>query len=214
MNNMFNLKVNRLNQLNKSNYWFSIWLRPKKVIYSIISSNPNYGLWTLSSICGLFLFFRLMQILSLKEWFFFIIGWMMSPFLGFGFISIIAWSFYKIGKMFRGKGDFYSVRAAVAWSQVPIIFHLISWGVFFAFCGKNSLFYIPNILSLYKVITISIFYIIQIIASIWSFCLCVCLLSYVQFFPKSKALINMIFSIFTLIGFFLVAVLFFSALKI
>ncbi len=114
--------------------WIAIWMSPRETINKIVSRDPTYqvillgalagGLMMLNSMLSVALGFtptplpaRLVPYLPILT--------LASPFLGaaFGIVGlyISAFLFDWIGRALGGRGNAQTVRAAVAWSEVPQI---------------------------------------------------------------------------------------------
>ena len=104
----------------ETNPWLKIWTSPKITIQEIVSYNPKYRLGVLCFIYGLIWCLSMAQSLMLGHYysigFIYILSALLAVPIGFILLSISAGFFWIAGKLFKGKGDFNSIRAAVAWA--------------------------------------------------------------------------------------------------
>ncbi len=111
--------------------WISICLNPRATIRSIVADNPKRCLFWLATIFGFSELMNFFQSLALGLWWsaplillFAILG---APLTGYALMTLWSWLVMHIGHWLKGKGDFASVRAAYAWSSVPLLGTIPIW---------------------------------------------------------------------------------------
>lgn len=180
------------------NPWRKIWVQPRKTISAIVRYNPSYLFPLMSAIYGLPMLFSFAQNLSLSENFSLIgiiIGCIvLSVFIGMLGITIVSGLLYWTGKWVGGTGSFKNVRAAVAWSNVPITINILMWFVLIAiFKSQTFMTAFPETAFAGKDLGIvSFVYLVQSVMSIWSFFILLHTLGEVQGFSAWRALLNVI----------------------
>ncbi|HSX13176.1 MAG TPA: YIP1 family protein, partial [Chlamydiales bacterium] len=121
---------------------------------------------------------------------------------GYVIFSIWGWVILWTGKLFKGAGDFKSVRASFAWSNVPMIVSDIIWIITLAVMGA-SLFTAQQSgagpsgganLAQGPAILLLAFALIKVLMSVWSLVICISALAEVQRFSVLKAIGNLILS--------------------
>ncbi len=180
------------------NPWLKIWIEPKKTIRTIVSTDSRFGLFILAAIYGLPLAFNFAQSFSLSSavpvWAIVIGSLIVCMFLGLLGISISAWLLQWTGRWIGGRGNYQSVRAAVAWSNVPNIATIIMWVVLLgAFGGQvfNKNFSQMHFIG-YQAGILFLVMLIESIASIWGFIILINTLAEVQGFSIWRALLNVL----------------------
>ncbi len=115
----------------RTNHWISIWTSPRATIAAIVSENPNRSLWTLASIFGFSEVMYFAQSAALGSWMQALpilgVGIVLAPFVGYALIAIWSWLLMHTGRWLKGSGSFQDVRAAYAWSCVPLVFNILIW---------------------------------------------------------------------------------------
>jgi hypothetical protein len=190
----------------EGNPWLSIWLRPRETIRSIVDTNPAYNLYLLCALYGFPMAMSFAQNFSLTSlfplWVTLLAALILCPFLGFVGISISTWLLHFTGKWIGGSGNFQTIRAAVAWSNVPNIVTVVTWlllvGVFKdkVFCREFSEMSFVG----YQAGVIFLIFLVQSIISIWGFILLLHSLGEVQGFSAWRALLNVIIPFVILVG--------------
>lgn len=186
----------------QTNPWTKIWVKPRETIKQIVSFDPKYAFLFLAGVYGFNMLLHMAQNISLGKDFS-LIGILggsviLSVFLGMLMISITSGLLLWTGKWIGGKGTYYPIRAAVAWSNVPIIVNVILWLVLIAYFKKEvfvDTFSETAFLGGEMILTASIF-LIQTVLSIWSFVIMVNALAQVQGFSAWKALLNVLIPFF------------------
>ncbi len=180
------------------NPWLRIWTDPRGTIRSIVSRDPKYRFVWLSAIYGLPIAFNFAQNFSLATqvplWAIWIASLILAPFLGMIGISVCAWALKVTGRWIGGMGTFQTVRAAVAWSNVPSIVSVAMWivlmGVFGAQVFRREFAEMTFIG--YQAGVVFLTFLVQTIASIWGFIILLKTLGEVQGFSSWKALLNIL----------------------
>jgi hypothetical protein len=177
-----------------------IWTEPKATIRQIVKTNPNRSLWILSAIYGFPSILGSFQSLylgySLGPVALFLIALVLSPLWGYLSISIWSGIVYWIGKLFRGEGSFQEVRAAYAWSCVPLIVSSFFWVLLIVLFGRR-LFLPPvdaNVLTNTEGVVLFLILIAKLVFAIWSLVIYLNALAAVQSFSVLKSIGNVLVS--------------------
>ena len=180
------------------NPWVRIWVEPRRTIAAIVKYNPGYLFPLLAAIYGLPMLFHFAQNLSLGQNYsltaIIIVCLILCALAGTIGITIVTALLTWTGKWIGGKGSFKNIRAAVAWSNVPIVINIAMWFVLIGFFG-NQVFLanFPEMAFMGKELGIvSLVYLIESIMSIWSFIIMLHTLGEVQGFSAWRALLNVI----------------------
>ncbi len=178
------------------NPWKKIWLAPQAAIRAIINFNPKHHLIWLSVIYGLPMALNFAQSSSLIQalplWTILVAAIVVSPFIGILAITLCSLLLLWTGRWIGGNGRFDTVRAAVAWSNVPNLVSIALWGVLVAVFGAPIFMAnFPEMVFVgYQAGVLFLVFLIEAIASIWGFVLLLKTLSEVQGFSVWKALLN------------------------
>lgn len=182
----------------QKNPWLSIWIEPRKTIRSIVDTDPKFGYLLLCAVYGLPLSFNLVQNLGLTAvvpiWAIFIGSLVVCTFLGIIGISISSWLLYIFGRMIGGKGNFQTVRAAVAWSNVPNFVTILMWIVLLGVFGSqvfNRNFSEMQFVG-YQAGILFLVMLVESIVSVWGFIILLSTLREVQEFSVWKAILNVV----------------------
>jgi hypothetical protein len=196
------------------NPWFSILKEPKKTIRRIVDFNPNHRLLILSIIYGFCVLLGFAQQLKLGEKMSLISiiasAIIFSPIIGYIFFSFSSWLIYYTGKLIKGAASFKQIRAAIAWSNVPVVVNLLGW-IVLILIFKKMIFedFSKEILSSAKLSVFFAVVFVQMIASVWGIVIYVNALSEVQGFSILYAILNILFGIVAVfLIFFLISLLF------
>ena len=187
-----------MGQRVSGNPWLSIWTEPRGTIRGIIDTNPKYGFLLLSAVYGLPIAFNIAQSLSfgtaIPLWTILIAALISCIFIGVLGISISAWILLVTGRWIQGKGSFQTIRAAVAWSQVPNFVTIIMWAVLFGVFTSQvfSKGFSETQFIGFEAGIVFIVFLVQTIISIWSFIILLKTLGEVQGFSAWKALLNIL----------------------
>lgn len=126
-----------------NNPWLSILTKPRATISKIVAENPKRGLWLLAWIYGFLSLLNCFQSVTLGHsvslFPILLLAVVFAPVWGIVVFTIWSWAVYWVGKLFRGSGTFIEVRAAFAWSCVPLLFSILLW-VLLLFAFGSSLF--------------------------------------------------------------------------
>lgn len=169
-----------------SNPWLSMWGSPRKTIRRVIDHDPRYGVIWLS---GIYVFQSLIFYLNFwslglraPKYALLIPSLLLSPALGFVWLMFYGWIVRGVARWFGGRAPASHVRAALAWSRLPIAFSLLVW-LFLWKLDSSSLFiqYGPGLAS--DILTGSIFFLEG-----WTLLLFIPALSEVQGFSLLRSL--------------------------
>ncbi len=185
-------------EITQKSPWLSIWTEPRKTIRSIINTDPKRGYLLLCAIYGLPLAFNIVQSFALTSaiplWAIVIGCLVVCTFLGMVGISISSWLVHFTGKWIGGKGNFLTIRTAVAWSNAPNIVSILMWVVLFGVFGArvlNKNFSEGQFVG-YQAGTLFLVMLIESIVSIWGLVILLNGLKEVQGFSIWKALLNLV----------------------
>lgn len=180
------------------NPWLKMWTKPRHTITSIVTSQPNYGVWWLAAAYGFPMLLNMLQSLSsaasLPLIVILLIAAIFSAPIGMlGFMittALVQWT----GRWLGGIGTFAEIRASIAWSNVTNIATSVLWLLLVAVFGTDVFFRtFPQTpfegASLALVTTV---FLLQTVLSIWSFVLLVQSLAEVQKYSVWRAIINVI----------------------
>lgn len=154
--------------------WLSIWVKPKATIGRIVAENPDRSLWALCSIYGFSSLLNLFQSLSLGMFLaplpLYMLAAILSPFWGYAIFAVWSWLVYLVGSMLKGLASFKQVRAAYAWSCVPLVFNIPLWILLGVLFGEQVFLNFPDghlftdaqVLILFGVL------VVKVTAAIWS----------------------------------------------
>lgn len=180
------------------NPWLTMWVQPRKTVRMIIDRNPRFRFFILSAIYGFPMALNFAQNLSLGAsiplWAIIVGALIVSTVLGIIGISVGTWLLQFTGRWIGGKGDFLSIRAAVAWSNVPGIATILMWLVLIGMFGSmlfNTQFSNAQFYGVQAGVVFIVF-LVQVVASVWGFILLLQGLAEAQGFSVWKALINVI----------------------
>lgn len=128
--------------------WLSIWIRPKATIGRIVAENPNRSLWLLASIYGFSSLLNLFQSISLGVILaplpIYLLAALISPFWGYAMFAVWSWVVHKIARMLKGLATFQQVRAAYAWSCVPLVINVPVWILIGVLFGEQVFLNYPD----------------------------------------------------------------------
>jgi len=182
----------------QGNPWLSIWTEPKRTIRSIVDTDSRFGFLILAFFYGLPLAFNSAQSFNLVSvipfWAVVAASLIASFFLGMMGICVSAWLLQVVGRWMGGRGDFASVRAAVAWSNVPNCVTVLMWGVLLSLFGSsvfNRHFAETQFIG-YQAGILFLVMLVESIASIWGFIILLNVLAEVHGFSLWKALLNVL----------------------
>lgn len=178
------------------NPWFSMWRHPRRTIRQIVETNPDRLVLVLAAISGIVQGFANAESKSRgnRESFLAIVlaSVVLGPVMGIIGLwlggSLLRWTGGWIG----GQGDSRRIRAAVAWSNVPMIWSLALWIPAILLFGQELfteatpvLDASPLLSGLYLGFSIG-----TAVIGVWSFVVGLHALGEVQGFSAWKALLN------------------------
>lgn len=184
--------------MSEKSVWLSIWAHPRATIRRIVTENPKRNLWLLawiygfSALLGSFQSFSLGSSLGLLSMI--ILAVVLAPIWGYIVFSVWSWVVLWTGKWLKGAGSFQTVRAAYAWSNVPIIVSDFVWfvmlvmfgaGLFVMQSGGTAISQGPAIVLLGLLLA-------KVVISIWSLVIYLNTLAEVQRFSVLRAIGNVI----------------------
>lgn len=184
--------------MKEDSSWLSMWTSPRATIRAIVQENPKKGIWALSFIYGLTSLFNGFQSFPIAMQIgligMIVVTVILAAFWGYLVFAVWSWITVLIGKLFKGKGTFQTVRAAYAWSCVPLSINALLWILLVIFYG-NLLFYGPQQHSMLSGSAVTILFLIligKIVFAIWSIVLFLQALAEVQGFSVLRAIGNVI----------------------
>lgn len=181
------------------NPWISIWTKPKATMNEIVAENPNRSLWALAWIYGFCSLMNLFQSMALGNSMgmagIFILAALFAPF--WGYINFSVWSYlvFIVGKCLKGRGSFKAVRAAYAWSVVPIIINVPLWLLMAVLFG-HQLFVNFQTVVMTQAQTFFVFclFVLKVVLSVWSLVIYLNGLAAVQSFSVLRSISNVVLS--------------------
>lgn len=184
------------------NPWTAIWVRPRETIQKIVNFDPRYGFIFLAGVYGFNMLMQVVQSLSLGAEFsltgILVGALILSPFLGMLMLSIMALLLQWTGRWIGGKGKYLSIRAALAWSNVPNIVNIVLW-LILAFYFKRAVFvngFAGTSFQGSEMLLVTSVFLLQTVLSIWSFIILIKSLGQVQGFSAWKGLFNVLIPFF------------------
>jgi len=195
----------------QGNPWLSVWTQPRQTVRSIVNTDPKYGFVALSAIYGFPMALNLAQNFSLGGrvplWSILIGSLIVCIILGMIGISISTWLLHVTGRWIGGKGNYQTIRTAVAWSNVPNIVTTLMWVVLFGVFG--GLVFSKQFTEMqfvgFQAGIVFIIFLIQAVISVWGFVILLQGLSEVQQFSLWKALLNVLIPFVIVVGIFWLA---------
>ena len=104
------------------NPWFSMWIQPRATIQQIIDDTPEYMVLPLAALTGLVQTTVIFDTGSSYDWLFrlllIVIG---GPIVGIILLYASSNLIHWIGEKSGGKASPEEIRAAIAWSNIPIL---------------------------------------------------------------------------------------------
>ena len=207
-----------MSKINGFNPWTQMWVKPKESIRKIINFNPNYRLFVLSYLYGFVSLISLSQSMSLGQainiYFIILICLILAPVWGFLVFSFSSIFVYFTGKWLKGNANYQQIRAAIAWSNVPILGNLVLWVILFVLFGTKLFQNFPKEYMLTNIQTAITFAIslLQLVLSIWVLILYINTLAEVQKFSIIKAIFNIIISVVIFIAIFMILMFIYSSI--
>ena len=202
------------------NPWLTMWTKPKSTIRSIVDYNPNFGLFILSAIYGFVSLVSSSQSFAIGEIINFylvvLLCLVLAPIWGYIVFSISSFFVYFTGKWIKGQAKYKEIRAALAWSNIPMIGNLVLWIVLFIIFKQDILKNFPGSFAITNSHRAILFVILlcQLVLGIWVFILYVNSLAEVQRFSVGKAILNIIIALIIFVAiFFVISIVYFLVLK-
>jgi len=202
------------------NPWLTMWASPKSTIRSIVDYNPNFRLFILSTIYGFVSLISSSQSFAIGETINFylvlLLCLILAPIWGYIIFSISSFFVYFTGKWIKGQAKYKEVRAAIAWSNIPMIGNIVLWVVLFIIFKQDILKNFPGSFAITNSQRGILFAILlsQLILSIWFLVLYVNSLAEVQRFSVGKAILNIIIALIIFGAlFFVISIIYFLVLK-
>ncbi len=187
------------------NPWLSVWTSPRETIREIVKTNPNRSFGWLCALYGLPTAFSIAQNYSFSAfmpfWAILVASFVLCTVIGAIGISITAWLLHFTGQWIGGKGDYRSIRSAVAWSNVPNSVVIIMWLILIGSFG-NFLFthgFEHAHFGGFETGLIFLVFLIQTIAAVWGFIIMLHMLGEVQGFSAWMGFLNVLIP-FCIIG--------------
>lgn len=196
---------------NELNPWLSIWIRPRETMQSLLQKDPDDLVILLASFAGFSEILISASRNNLGDYMpvpvIFSLAIILGPVIGIPGLFFGGVLFRWTGQWLGGQGTFPGIRAAIAWSFVPIICYSVLWIPKLIFLG-DVLFISRVVVWGSKVHFIIVgLNILRIIIVLWSITIFLKCLSEVQKFSIWKAIGNTILSI----GIFMITIIFIAA---
>jgi hypothetical protein len=195
--------------------WLAIWTRPRDTIRRIVREDVSQGIWWLAFIYGFASLCSALQSLSIGTFYgpipIFLFALIVAPFWGYVVFSLWSLAVMWTGKLFRGTGKFQAIRAAYAWSCVPIVVSDAIWVILFVLFG-SSLFLSPPVehtLIGAEALLLLCLLLLKVVCAIWSLVIYLNALAEVQGFSVLRAIGNTVVAAIILgivLGVFFIAV--------
>jgi hypothetical protein len=195
--------------MEQHNPWLTIWTQPRATIARIVAANPNRSLWLLAGIygfCSLANMFQSMTLGSVLTPFgVLLIAVIFAPI--WGWINFTVWSWFVswVGKWFKGHGSFQAIRAAYAWSTVPLIVNIPLWLLMAVLFGHQLFLNFPDahLMPNWQVMFVFGILVVKVVLAIWSLVIYLNALAEVQKFSILRSILNVV------VAGFIVGVVFF-----
>ena len=176
--------------------WITIWTKPQETIRAIVSENPKRSIWILAWIYGFLSLVNGFQSFSLGTASHFLIlllvAVILAPFWGMVLFGVWSWVVLWVGKILGGQGTFLSVRAAFAWSCVPLMLNVGLW-LFVIFLFGSSMFQMMQPQE-GVVMVLFLVFLAKIAMLVWALVIYINGLAEVQQFSIAKAIGNIVLS--------------------
>lgn len=180
------------------NPWRTMWLEPRATIRSVVSQNPGRSLWLLAAVYGFSSILNGYQSAALggevATWMLVLFAMIFAPIWGYIVFCIWGWLIALTGKLLKGEGNFYTIRAAYAWSCVPLAANAVLWFLLIAlFGGKIFQSAVDgHLLTQGQITTLFVLLIGKMVFVIWAIVLYLNALAEVQKFSVLRAIVNVI----------------------
>jgi hypothetical protein len=185
-----------INTSENLNPWFSIWTKPRATIQQITATDPTYLVLTLAAISGFGEALNQASMSAIGDQ----LAWpliigivaILGPISGIVSLYFVGLLVHWTGRWIGGQASTQHIRAAIAWSSVPMIWALLIWIPKLMVFGRE-LFTSSgsNIESDPFLLSAGVgFAILDTVIAVWSFVVCLHCLGQVQRFSAWKALAN------------------------
>jgi Yip1 domain len=127
--------------LARENPFWTIWFRPRATIRGIVETNPTLHVLPLAIVGGIL---QVVQSASQQNFVerlsipaIALVGVLVGPPLGLFSLYVGAWFAVLTCRLFGGQADAREVRAALAWSTVPLLATIPIWLIQLAVLGRE-----------------------------------------------------------------------------
>ncbi len=178
--------------------WMTIWTEPRATIRKIVFENPKRALWLLAAVYGFSSLLNSFQSVFLGNQLqvlpIIVIALVLSPIWGYIVFSVWSWVVCWTGKLLKGEGNFQHVRAAYAWSCVPLIVNAALWIVLILLFGRPLFSNFPqeHFLTNGEATLMFLILIVKVVLAIWSLVIYLNALAEVQNYSILRAIGNVL----------------------
>lgn len=199
----------------KLNPWTAIWTKPRATIQQIVDTDPTHWVLPLGALAGISSTLDQASIKSLGDQF------NLPEILGIAIIGgilvgilmlFISGALLRLtGKWLGGVATQQQIRAAIAWSSVPLVFSMLLWIPQYALVGNELFTTETPILNSNPTLLLATlgFMVLELVLAIWGLVIFLKCLGQVQKLSVWKALANAIITLaLVLISIILVVAIF------
>lgn len=180
------------------NPWLSLWRYPRRTFRHLLDEAPGYNVLTLASLTGIAAALGQASGHGLGSqvalWPLLAICLLLGPLMGLAELWIGSWLLSRIGRWLGGEADSAEMRTVMAWSGLPNVLGLVTWGGMIAELG--ILVFAPRSPELMQSLAQHKGFVIaaamQLLLGIWSLWLLCIGVSEAQRLPMLKALLNLL----------------------
>ena len=162
----------------KINPWREVWLHPRNTIKAILKYNPKYMVLPIVILANASAFLSDIELVKFASEYSYIGLALIGAMLGVAMFYLAALLYSITGQWIGGKADALKLRAAIAWSMLPMAAGSILVIPFVFAVRNNSFAIISSILLIFQILIV------------WAFILHVGMISEVQKFSIWKAILN------------------------
>lgn len=183
------------------NPWFSMWTKPRTTMQQIIEHDPQRFILPLVMLAGVQQVLDRASFKSLGDKFdwptIVMIALVAGPVAGIIGLYLFSLVLHWTGKWLGGQASLEHIRAAYAWSSIPVIWMLLQWPPAILVFGQDLFTEEMPLVesSMGLSVAMMIYGLIMLIVGIWGFIILLKCLGQVQQFSAWKALGNMLVSI-------------------
>jgi hypothetical protein len=163
-------------------------------ITKIVEENPKRGLWPLAWIYGFLSLINGSQSLEIHTQAQFLLLLVCTAIIAplWGMLIFSFWSFVVrwVGKLLKGSADFSAIRAAFAWSCVPLTINIALWLLGVAFYGKEAAQVTQPMGA--PVAMLMLILIAKMVVMVWSLVIYINALAAVQGFSVARSILNIV----------------------